>query len=78
VPTYDLTCDDCSADFERFRQGFLRDEDRVCPGCGSAHVTQRFTGFVTARPSRSDAAPTVTGFGGGGGGCCGGGCGCGH
>ncbi len=76
MPTYDLTCDDCSTDFERFRQGFLRDEDRVCPDCGSAHVTQRFTGFVTARPAKSDGAPTVTGFAGGGGCCGGGGCGC--
>jgi putative FmdB family regulatory protein len=78
VPTYDLACGGCDARFERFRQGFLRDEDRVCPECGSLEVTQRFTGFVTARPGRGDGpAPTVTGFGGGGGGCCGGSCGCG-
>ncbi len=77
MPTYDLACASCETRFERFRQGFLRDEDRVCPDCGSQEVTQLFTGFVTARPGRGDAAPTVTGFGGGGGGCCGGSCGCG-
>lgn len=75
MPTYDLACATCATNFERFRQGFLRDEDRVCPDCGSHEVTQRFTGFVTTRPTRTADAPTVTGFGGGG--CCGGACGCG-
>ena len=74
MASYDLICDKCGAAFEVFRQGFLRDEDRVCPDCGSYDITQRFTGFVTTRPARADAAPTVTGFGGG---CCGGSCGCG-
>jgi putative FmdB family regulatory protein len=73
VPSYDLICGGCELEFEVFRQGFLRDEDRVCPDCGSQRVDQRFTGFVTARPSREPVR--VSGFGGGG--CCGGGCGCG-
>jgi putative FmdB family regulatory protein len=76
MPTYDLACVACDHEFEAFRQGFLRDDDRVCPACGAAEAAQRFTGFVTARPRRESAAPTVTGFGGGGG-CCGGACGCG-
>jgi putative FmdB family regulatory protein len=75
VPTYDLTCTTCDHEFEAFRQGFLRDEDRVCPECGADDATQRFTGFVTARPSRADPSPTVVRAGGGG--CCGGACGCG-
>jgi putative FmdB family regulatory protein len=78
VPTYDLACTGCDHQFEAFRHGFLRDEDRICPECGVPDARQRFTGFVTARPSRGDAAaPSVVGFGGGGGGCCGGACGCG-
>lgn len=77
MPTYDLACGDCDTTFEAFRQGFLRDEDRVCPSCGSTHTTQLFTGFMTARPAKAEAAPTVRGFGGGGG-CCGGACGHGH
>jgi putative FmdB family regulatory protein len=76
VPTYDLACTACDHQFEAFRHGFLRDEDRVCPECGASDARQRFTGFVTARPSKGDAAPSVVGFGGGGG-CCGGACGCG-
>ena len=76
MPSYDLACVECEHPFEAFRQGFLRDEDRVCPSCGAADARQLFTGFVTARPSRGDGAPSVVGFGGGGG-CCGGSCGCG-
>lgn len=76
MPTYDLACTDCDTTFERFRQGFLRDEDRVCPDCGSVQVKQLITGFVTARPSSGGGEPTVRSFGGGGG-CCGGSCGCG-
>ena len=77
MPTYDLACPACDHRFEAFRQGFLRDEDRVCPECGADEATQLFTGFVTARPARAAAAaPTMTGLGGGGG-CCGGSCGCG-
>jgi putative FmdB family regulatory protein len=71
MPTYDLVCDGCEHQFEAFRQGFLRDEDRACPQCGAGDARQLFTGFVTARPARAAAE-------GGGGGCCGGGCGCGH
>lgn len=79
MPSYDLACTQCDHAFEAFRQGFLRDEDRVCPECGAAEAKQLFTGFVTARPGRGEgAAPSVVGFGGGGGGCCGGSCGCGH
>jgi putative FmdB family regulatory protein len=75
MPTYDLLCEACGHEFEAFRQGFLRDEDRGCPQCQAPEAVQRFTGFVTARPARDAAAPRVTGFGGGG--CCGGSCGCG-
>jgi putative FmdB family regulatory protein len=75
MPTYDLACTTCDTQFERFRLGFLRDDDRVCPDCGSHEVSQRFTGFVTTRPVRESAPTTVTGFGGG---CCGGSCGGGH
>lgn len=75
MPTYDLACESCDTHFEAFRQGFLRDEDRVCPDCGSHEVKQLMTGFVTARPARVAAAPTVRNFAPPGGGCCGGMCG---
>ena len=46
MASYDLVCDACGHDFEVFRQGFLKDEDRVCPDCGSAEVRQKFTSFL--------------------------------
>jgi putative FmdB family regulatory protein len=73
MPSYDLACEACDTRFEAFRQGFLRDEDRVCPSCGAPEARQLFTGFVTARPAKGEGA-----MAGGGGGCCGGSCGCGH
>jgi putative FmdB family regulatory protein len=46
MASYDLVCDACGHDFEVFRQGFLKDEDRVCPDCGSAEVRQKFSSFL--------------------------------
>ncbi len=46
MASYDLVCDACGQDFEVFRQGFLKDEDRVCPDCGSTAVRQKFTSFL--------------------------------
>ena len=73
MPTYDLACRECGLNFEVFRQGFLRDEDRVCKGCGAGQAEQRLTGFITSRPARGSADPKVTGFGGH---ACASGCGC--
>jgi putative FmdB family regulatory protein len=47
MPTYDMVCGKCSQTFEVFRPGFMRDEDRVCPECGSTEVEQAMTGFLT-------------------------------
>jgi putative FmdB family regulatory protein len=46
MASYDLVCDACGHDFEVFRQGFLKDEDRVCPDCGGTEVRQKFTSFL--------------------------------
>jgi putative FmdB family regulatory protein len=47
MASYDLRCHGCGEDFEVFVQGFLKDENKVCPDCGSRDVEQRFTGFLT-------------------------------
>jgi putative FmdB family regulatory protein len=60
---YDLICETCGTSFEVFRQGFLRDDDRVCPECGSVDVQQKFTSFLSGVGSGS-------GWGGGSGGGC--------
>jgi putative FmdB family regulatory protein len=48
MASYDLVCDACGHDFEVFRQGFLKDEDRVCPECGSTEVRQKFSSFLSS------------------------------
>ncbi len=62
MPTYDLHCDRCDLNFEVFRQRFLREEDRVCAGCGEPGARQLLTGFTTSRPAREDPTPRVGGF----------------
>lgn len=47
MPSYDMACSKCGHEFEVFRPGFMRDEDKVCPKCGSTEVEQAMTGFLT-------------------------------
>ncbi|HTX68384.1 MAG TPA: zinc ribbon domain-containing protein [Thermoleophilia bacterium] len=65
MASYDLVCDACGHDFEVFRQGFLKDEDRVCPECGSTDVRQKFSGFLSSIGGSSGgcAAPGGSPFG---------------
>jgi putative FmdB family regulatory protein len=45
MASYDLKCRSCGDEFEVFVRGFLKDDAKVCPECGSREVEQRFTGF---------------------------------
>jgi len=46
MASYDLVCEQCGHAFEVFHQGFLKDDDRVCPDCGSEDVRQKFSSFL--------------------------------
>ena len=46
MASYDLVCEKCGHPFEVFHQGFLKDDDRVCPECGSEDVRQKFSSFL--------------------------------
>ena len=46
MASYDLVCEKCGHAFEVFRQGFLKDDDRVCPECDSEDVRQKFPSFL--------------------------------
>ena len=46
MASYDLVCEKCDHEFEVFHQGFLKDEDRVCPECGCEDVRQKFSSFL--------------------------------
>lgn len=56
MPTYDFVCNDCHHYFSQFVA--IKDKDKVrCPQCDSAHVSQRFTGFMfTKKGANGEAA----------------------
>jgi putative FmdB family regulatory protein len=66
MATYDLHCRVCGNSFEVFVQGFLKDEDRQCPACGSFQTEQKFSSFLSGVGGSSGGgceAPTGSGFG---------------
>ncbi len=64
MASYDLMCDECGHDFEVFRQGFIRDEDMVCPECGGTEVHQKFSSFLRGIGGASSClAPSGSSFG---------------
>ena len=62
---YDFICIDCNHEFELYCTGFIKDEDKVCPECGSASLRQKFTSFLRNGSTASSgcAAPRNSGFG---------------
>jgi putative FmdB family regulatory protein len=65
MATYDLVCHSCGHAFEIYVQGFLKDEDRVCPECGSILTRQKFSSFLTGLGGTTAGcdAPADSGFG---------------
>jgi len=66
MATYDFICGACGHKFELFVQGFIKDEEKVCPDCGSADVRQKFSSFLRSlgdRPSGECAPTRFSGFG---------------
>ena len=61
MASYDLVCNACGNEFEVFVQGFLKDDDRVCPQCESNDVRQKFSSFL--RNLGGCSAPAGSGFG---------------
>ena len=65
MPTYQFICNDCGSDYEFFLTRMLRDEDKVCPSCGSKNVRQAYRDFFGYTAVRSVSG----GYSGGGSGC---------
>jgi putative FmdB family regulatory protein len=59
MPTYELRCRDCGHVFERFLMRLLKDEDKVCPVCGSSQVVTGVGGGYLApvASSKGGCAP---------------------
>jgi putative FmdB family regulatory protein len=46
MATYEFVCSECENEYEVYVQGFLKDQDRDCPKCGSANTRQKFSSFL--------------------------------
>jgi len=55
VPTYDLSCNTCGHRFELFVMRLLRQDDQVCPECGSSDVRKGIGGGVVMTASTKAA-----------------------
>ena len=61
---YDFICDDCGSAFEVFSVGFLKDEQKQCPQCGSRAVRQKYSAFLRGLATGPGCdAPPRSGFG---------------
>ena len=62
---YDFVCNQCDHDFEVFSTGFIKDDQKKCPQCGSTDAQQRFRSFLrTDSSSSTGCAPVASsGFG---------------
>jgi putative FmdB family regulatory protein len=64
---YDFLCVDCAEEFEVFSTGFIKDEQKVCPVCGSPHVRQKYSSFLRSGSASASASgcavPAGSGFG---------------
>ena len=57
MPTYELKCRECGKASEVFLLRTIRDEDKVCPECGSEDVKQGVGGgFFSMGDSASTSA----------------------
>ena len=62
---YDFTCLACGSDFEVFCTGFIKEDQKLCPSCGSVKVRQKFSSFLSTGSSTGGgcATPAGSGFG---------------
>lgn len=66
MSTYDMVCSECSHSFQVYHPGFLRDEDKVCPECGSTQTQQTFSSFLRhfgTSAGNSNCGPKMGSFG---------------
>lgn len=59
---YDLKCEACGHDFEKFVPGFIKEDDKQCPECHSRDVVQKFNSFsIGCSASGGGCAPPSSG-----------------
>jgi putative FmdB family regulatory protein len=65
---YDLACEDCGHEYEKFVPGIIRDEQKRCPECDSDKVIQKYNSFSIGCSSSGGGSggctpPSTGGFG---------------
>jgi putative FmdB family regulatory protein len=55
MPTYQFICESCGKDFEFFLTRMLRDEDKICPSCGSSKIKRAYRDFLGFAGSKSNS-----------------------
>ena len=56
MPLYEYACDDCGQTFEKLVSVRDRDNEGVCPGCGSEHVQRLVSAFAIGRSNNSSSS----------------------
>ncbi|MHB0915780.1 MAG: FmdB family zinc ribbon protein [Thermoleophilia bacterium] len=57
---YDLKCEACGHDFEKFVPGFLKEEQKQCPECDSREVVQKFNSFSIGSSASGSSGGSCT------------------
>jgi putative FmdB family regulatory protein len=66
MASYDFACKSCENEYEVYVPGFIKEQDKVCPKCGSVDVRQKFASFLRnlgADPSSGCTPRRGSGFG---------------
>jgi len=53
MPTYELACRECGQRFDKFLMRVLRNDDLVCPECGSTDVARGVGGGFLGSGTRT-------------------------
>ena len=65
MPIYEYQCQECGEEFEKFVRSMTRQEEAICPKCGSAETKKAFSVFgVSGGQTRSSASSSCAPTGG--------------
>ncbi len=65
MPTYEFVCQACLRRFEKFLPRVIKDEEKVCPNCGSEETIQVFSNDIqTTFEKFTDPGENCGNFGG--------------
>jgi putative FmdB family regulatory protein len=63
MATYEFVCKDCGKEYEVYVKGFIEDDDKKCPDCGSESVRQKFSSFLRTLGNGGCTPSGHSGFG---------------